>query len=213
MQVFHLLGKLISKYFILFDAIVNGFLSFFLKNIYLFGCAGSQLWHMGSLLLLVVAHGIFQLQRAGSSSLTRDRTWAPCVGSTESFFSFFVFGCIGSSLLHTGFLQLRRVGATLHCGMRPFHCSGSSCCGAQALGVQASVVAVRGLGSCGSWALERRLSSCGARAQLLCGMWDLPGPGLEPVFPALAGGFLTTALPGKSLDLFLNFLFWIVHCY
>ena len=28
-------------------------------------------------------------------------------------------------------------------------------------------------------------------------MWDLPRPGLEPVFPALAGGFLTTAPPGK----------------
>ena len=32
-------------------------------------------------------------------------------------------------------------------------------------------------------------------------MWDLPGPGLEPVFPALAGGFPTTAPPGKSLDI------------
>ena len=30
-------------------------------------------------------------------------------------------------------------------------------------------------------------------------MWDLPGPGLKPVSPALAGGFLTTAPPGKSL--------------
>ena len=29
-------------------------------------------------------------------------------------------------------------------------------------------------------------------------MWDLPGPGLEPVSPALAGRFLTTAPPGKS---------------
>ena len=29
-------------------------------------------------------------------------------------------------------------------------------------------------------------------------MWDLPGPGLEPVAPALAGGFSTTAPPGKS---------------
>ena len=28
-------------------------------------------------------------------------------------------------------------------------------------------------------------------------MWDLPGPGLEPLSPALAGGFLTTAPPGK----------------
>ena len=44
----------------------------------------------------------------------------------------------------------------------------------------------------------RRLSSCGSRAQLLCGMWDLPKPGLKPVSPALAGGFSTTAPPGKS---------------
>ena len=28
-------------------------------------------------------------------------------------------------------------------------------------------------------------------------MWDLPRPGLEPVSPALAGVFLTTAPPGK----------------
>ena len=47
----------------------------------------------------------------------------------------------------------------------------------------------------------RRLSNCGSRAQLLRGMWDLPGPGLEPVSPALAGGFLTTAPPGKPRKL------------
>ena len=44
---------------------------------------------------------------------------------------------------------------------------------------------------------RRRLSSCGSRAQSLRGMWDLPRPGLEPVSPALAGGFSTTAPPGK----------------
>ena len=43
----------------------------------------------------------------------------------------------------------------------------------------------------------RRLSNCGSRAQLLCGMWVLPRPGLEPVSPALAGRFSTTAPPGK----------------
>ena len=43
----------------------------------------------------------------------------------------------------------------------------------------------------------RRLSNCGSRAQLLCGMWDLPRPGLEPVSPALAGRLSTTAPPGK----------------
>ena len=65
-------------------------------------------------------------------------------------------------------------------------------------GARASVVVARGLSSCGSRALEPRLSSCGAWAQLLHGMWVLPGPGLEPVSPALAGRFLTTAPPGKS---------------
>ena len=29
-------------------------------------------------------------------------------------------------------------------------------------------------------------------------MWDLPGPGFEPVSPALASRFLSTAPPGKS---------------
>ena len=35
-------------------------------------------------------------------------------------------------------------------------------------------------------------------------MWDLPAPGLEPVSPALAGGFLTTAPPGKPLSCLLD---------
>ena len=59
-----------------------------------------------------------------------------------------------------------------------------------------------GFSSCGLWALERWLSSCGARASLLRGMWELPGPGLEPLSPALAGGFLTTAPPGKPTPFF-----------
>ena len=51
-----------------------------------------------------------------------------------------------------------------------------------------------------------RLSSCGSRAQLLRGMWDLPRPGLEPVSPALAGRFSTTAPPGKP-----SFAFYVPH--
>ena len=43
----------------------------------------------------------------------------------------------------------------------------------------------------------RRLSSCDSQAELLRSMWDLPRPGLEPVSPALAGRFSTTAPPGK----------------
>ena len=52
----------------------------------------------------------------------------------------------------------------------------------------------------------RRLSSCGSRAQPLRGTWDLPRPGLEPVSPALAGRFSTTAPPGKPGRRILN------HC-
>ena len=57
----------------------------------------------------------------------------------------------------------------LRCCMRASHCGGFSCCRAWALGARASVV------------VARRLSSCGAWAQLLHGMWDLPGPGTEPM--------------------------------
>ena len=113
------------------------------------------------------------------------------------FIYFIFFGCVGFSLLHTGFLQLQRVGATLLCSAWASHCSSFSCFGAQALGVRASVVVARRLSSCGSQDLEHRLSSCGTQAQLLRDMWDLPGPGLEPTSPALTGGFLTTVPPGK----------------
>ena len=67
----------------------------------------------------------------------------------------------------------------------------------------ASLVAEHGLQA-------RGLSSCGTQAQLLYGMWDLPGPGLEPISPSLAGRFLITGPPGKPtkhLLIVLNLLF------
>ena len=76
----------------------------------------------------------------------------------------FMFGCVGSSLLHAGFLKLRQAGVTLCCGGRASHCGGFSWCGARALGSRASVVVARVLSSCGSWALECRLRSCGTLA-------------------------------------------------
>ena len=51
---------------------------------------------------------------------------------------------------------------------------------------------------CDSGALERGFSSCGPLAPLSHGMWNLPGPGIEPVSPALAGRFLTTGPLGTS---------------
>ena len=48
-----------------------------------------------------------------------------------------------------------------------------------------------------SRAPECRLSSRHAQAYLLLGTWNLPRPGIEPVSPALTGGFFTIGLPAK----------------
>ena len=89
------------------------------------------------------------------------------------------------------------------------------------LTVVASLVGEHGLSSCAMWlsscgsrALGHRLNSCGTQAKFLYGTWDLPRSRIEPVFPALAGGFFTTELPGepwymllKSGDPRMGFLF------
>ena len=49
-----------------------------------------------------------------------------------------------------------------------------------------------GFSCCGAQVLEHGLNSCGT--------WDLPGPGIEPVSPALAGRVFTTEPPGKPLS-------------
>ena len=64
-------------------------------------------------------------------------------------------------------------------------------------GMQASAAVAQGLGTFSSLSLGPGLSSCGTRAQLLWSVWDLPGPGMELMFPALAGGFFTTEPLGK----------------
>ena len=60
-----------------------------------------------------------------------------------------------------------------------------------------------GFSSCGMWAQQSWHTGL-----VLRGMWDLPRPGLKPASPELAGRFLTTAPPGKSL--FVLF-FSLVH--
>ena len=100
-----------------------------------------------------------------------------------SFFFFFklwvylfIYGCVGSSFLCEGFLQLQQVGAILHRGAQASHYRG--------------LVAEYRLQT-------HRLSNCGSRAQSLRGRWDPPRPGLEPVSPAPAGRSPTAAPPGK----------------
>ena len=61
---------------------------------------------------------------------------------------------------------------------------------------------VAGTGVSPRWPLS--LQSLGSRAcvlwclWLLPGVWNVPEPGLEPVSPALTGGFFSTGPPGKS---------------
>ena len=61
------------------------------------------------------------------------------------FIYLFIFGCVGTSFLCEGFLQLWRAGATLHRRARASHCRGLSRCGAQAPDAQAQYLWLTGL--------------------------------------------------------------------
>ena len=76
--------------------------------------------------------------------------------------------------------RLSLVVANSHCGVWASHCDGFSCCELQVLGHTGTVLVVHGL-------------SCPTACGIL-----LPAPGIEPMSPALSGGFLTTQPPGKS---------------
>ena len=93
------------------------------------------------------------------------------------FIYLFIFSCVESSFRERAFSSCGKRGPLFIAVRGP-------------LTIAAPPVAGHRLQTC-------RLSSCGSRAQLLRGMWDLPRPGLEPVSPALAGRFSTTAPPGK----------------
>ena len=56
-----------------------------------------------------------------------------------------IFGCVGSSFLCEGFLQLQQAGATLHRGARASRYRGLSCCGAQTPDAQAQQLWLTGL--------------------------------------------------------------------
>ena len=90
--------------------------------------------------------------------------------------------CEGSSLV----AESRGYSLTVVC----FSHGGVSCCGAWTLGGS-------GFSSCGTWALQFQLPGSRAQAELLQGLWDLRGPGMEPTSPASVGGFSTTETPGK----------------
>ena len=77
------------------------------------------------------------------------------------------------------------------CSVWASHCSDFSCCGAQAL-------------ECVGF------SAGDAWVQFPHATWKLPRAGTEPVSPALAGRFLTTRSPEKSLTSYLKCPLWVV---
>ena len=72
----------------------------------------------------------------------------------KKFFYWFIFGCIGSSVMRELFSICSRWGRPSSCGAQATHFSGFSCCGAQ--GTRASGVEARGVSSWGSRALAHR---------------------------------------------------------
>ena len=73
-----------------------------------------------------------------------------------------------------------------------------------ALSAWSSVAAIHWLSSCRSQALKHRLRSHGTWSQLLLDVWNLPRPGIEPMFLAFADGFLSTLPPRKSSSYILE---------
>ena len=62
-----------------------------------------------------------------------------------TFIYVLIFGCAGSSLLLGLFSSCREWGLLSSCCVQASHCSGLSCCGAQALERAGSVVVASGL--------------------------------------------------------------------
>ena len=97
------------------------------------------------------------------------------------------------AVLSLRFSSCSEWGLLSSCWAQASHCSGFSCCRAQALGTWASEVVAHWL-------------SC----PVVC---DLPRPGTESMSPTRAGRFFTTVPPGTSLAYFLiNFRISLLNC-
>ena len=115
---------------------------------------------------------------------------------------FICFGRAGSSVPCGLFSSCREQGLLSSYGARGSCCSGFFCFEAQSRGAQASAAVPEGspvttpeLQSTGSVVVTHGLScdTCSIARGIL-----VPLPGMEPVSPALGGGFVTTGPPGKS---------------
>ena len=136
------------------------------------GMASEVNIQFSSLVLSLLACQFFQkkLGRLPISHLLPGRlgnNWPVNLSESGTFLCFFknlfiylfiylFIGCIGSSLLCVGFLQLRRAGATLCSGVRASHCGGFSL-------LPSTGFRHVGCSSCGMWA--QQLWHAGSRVQ------------------------------------------------
>ena len=120
------------------------------------------------------------------------------IQSTSFFFFFFNFHLLTFLLSWVfaaarTFLWLRRAGATLQLRCADFSLQWRILLQSMGCRCRGSVAVAHGLRSFSPQAPENRLKW----ALLLCYMWDLPRPGIEPMSPASVGGFFASEPPGK----------------
>ena len=104
------------------------------------------------------------------------------------FLNLFILGSAGSSLLCSSLVAVSW-GYSLSCCARASHCCSFSWCRAQALGCRLQELWLPGSRA------QAHLRWCMGLVPLRHA--DLPGPGIKPVSPALAGRFFTTEPLGK----------------
>ena len=102
--------------------------------------------------------------------------WSACIFFKKHFIYLFILTVVGFCWWAGDW------GLLSSCDTQATNCSGFSLCRAWALGHMGS-------SSCSLQCLVHRLSSCGT--------WNLPGSGIKPRSPTLAGGFFTTEPSGK----------------
>ena len=128
----------------------------------------------------------------------------------------FIFGCVGSSFLCEGPLQLRQAGATLHRGARAPHCRGLSHCGAQAPDAQAQQlwptgpVAPQHMGSSQTRA-RTRVPRIGRQTLNHCATREAPFILYHPLHCICQGALYCSFLNYKEFDYVCYIIFFKVE--
>ena len=123
-------------------------------------------------------------QRVGHNWVTTHTHTHANISQIMKFYNYLFLMALGLCCCVQAFSSCSKQGLPSSCGAQASYCNGFSCCQAWALGCMC-------------------FSSYSTWTQFLCSMWHLPGPGIEPMSPVLAGGLSTSGPPGKSKKFFI----------